>query len=547
MQLARLCALPAAMAIFACMLKDPGPGGAVPAGAVSGFLVDAREKAVAGATLRNRSGGVAVSGEDGWFRLPIVPGRDTVWSVYHPDFLDTVFTEAHPKSGVELSKGKLRLRSRFAILRGTVQDPEGNRLRGAGVAIEHQDAYALSGGNAEFTLGKVLPGDLTLYFSHGGTGWGDTNLRVVADSVYMGIVLRKHGEGGAVSGIVTDSGGRPAAGAVVKAQGVLEKRTDSSGYFAYTNLPPGYALRLSVRWRDRALDWRGIRAREGELLSLGKVRLADAAPLVPGKLIPSDFLAGPDSLLTLSVADSAGPGRGLLRFFWDWDADDDFDTVTAVGFLRVPVGACDTVVRVFGQLTDSTGTDTATFRILKARPRPPIFKGPIALLAVPDYRVNLGDTLRVSLDAEDPDGGRIGFSLSSGDSALFLEGDMLVFIPAMAAAKTVTGSVSAVDPDRDTAWLGLSLRVNYPPRLVTQAPVFRVGKESRVPIALADPDTDQVHVRLEAGYPGKMEGDTVFTWTPVPADTSRREIRFRLEDAYGASQTGILPIDVRPE
>jgi hypothetical protein len=538
-----------ALLLFGCLLKEPDTQiQTLPVSRVNGYLMDKADKPVAGALLRTQQGHSATSGIDGWFQMEMEAGKDTIIHVFHGDYQETLLVAKELKTGTTVPLGSIRLRSRFAIIRGMVMDSAGGKLRGAAVSVEHQDVFALSGGNSEFTLYRVLPGKLMLYFSHGEAGWGDTGIEIIADSLYSGLVLREELQGGGASGTVVDSIGKPVEDAIVRAQNVLETRTDSLGMFSFSHLPSRYDTRIEVVTPFGNLKRGGIRPRENSLLSLGKLQpKAPAARAM--SLSPVDAVPGEGKDMTLFVGVANDSTARIKEYFWDWRAGSTFDTSTRDGTLRVEVDLVDTLVRVYAEVADSSGsalfTDTATLRIIRVANRPPVFIGGFSSVPGALRIVNLGDSLVETVRAFDPDGDKVTLKLQAGDSSLSLRDTVLRFISKAAGTAHVRGLLIASDGS-DTAWLPFSDSVNFPPVLTNTGPTLTVGIPFELALSANDKENDSVYFTLLPGEPGAIARGSVFKWTPAEPDTSIKEIHFNLRDEHGAQQEGILPVVVLP-
>ena len=227
-----------------------GPGGkrtgveiaALKGGMVKGRILDWKGRPAAGAVLDLRPGlnsflshffgtgyhwRSAFSDENGRFVLQgVPPGREYVLSAFGPGLPIQVRTD------LEVSEGQV-LEVDFrgekpASVAGVVRDTEGRPLPGARVAVAFLDLHELffspeacppvrAGKDGSFEIGNLPPGPLAVAARMEGKGLADPEeVTLRAGGRVEGIVLVV-GEGGAVSGKVTDTEGHPLKGALVEA------------------------------------------------------------------------------------------------------------------------------------------------------------------------------------------------------------------------------------------------------------------------------------------------------------------------------------------
>ncbi len=251
---------------------------ALKGGMVRGKVVDWKGEPVPGAVLDLRPGlnsflshffgtgylwRSAVSGEDGRFVLQgVPPGREYVLTAFGPGMPIQVRTD------LEVAEGRVLVvdfqGEKPAFVAGVVRDTGGKPLPGARVAVAFLDLHEVffspeacppvrAGEGGTFRIGNLPPGPLAVAARLEGKGMSDPEeVTLRAGQNVDGLVLTV-GEGGMVSGKVTDPEGRPLGGVLLEAWngtfkggaeisrllafGRTRGRTDDRGVFRLEGLP----------------------------------------------------------------------------------------------------------------------------------------------------------------------------------------------------------------------------------------------------------------------------------------------------------------------
>jgi len=301
---------------------------------VSGIAQDVRNKPLSGALVTAiPSGATTVTAADGSFHLArLAPGTYAL-SLAKGDYRDTI---AVPRlklgmlQGVEV--GVVRMRYRFASIKGVVEDSTGAGLPMAGVAVEDQDASSMAMTGGSFSLSKVEPGRVRLFTALSGVGYGSLEIDLAADSILQGVKIRILRKGGKVVGrIVDDQGAAMPDVRVETVGGALSDVTDAQGAFELTEVPGEGRVVLSLSKDDVLLGTlTGVEVSEGgntdvRNVVVGKVSAGEAVVL-PGMAVGVET----DSVITLvarsRVTDTA---FHVLRYLWSVDGGARWDS-TAV-------------------------------------------------------------------------------------------------------------------------------------------------------------------------------------------------------------------------
>ncbi len=227
-----------------------GPGGkrsgveipALKGGMVRGRILDWQGRPVAGAVLDLRPGlnsflshffgtgyhwRSAFSDEAGRFVLQgVPPGREYVLTAFGPGLPIQVRTDLEVSEGTVLEvdfHGE-----KPASVSGTVRDTAGNPLPGARVAVAFLDLHELffspeacppvrAGKDGSFEIGNLPPGPLAVAARMEGKGLADPEEVTLEAGQRMEGIELVVGEGGELSGKVTDPEGTPLKGVLVEA------------------------------------------------------------------------------------------------------------------------------------------------------------------------------------------------------------------------------------------------------------------------------------------------------------------------------------------
>ncbi len=291
---------------------------------ISGTAKDFRDKPLSGALVTAiPSGATTVTAADGSFHLArLAPGTYGL-SLAKGDYRDTI-----PVSRLKLGMlqgidvGVVRMRYRFAAIKGVVEDSAGTRLPMAGVAVEDQDASSMAMTGGEFTLSKVEPGRVRLFTALSGVGYGTLELDLAADSVLRDVKIRILRRGGKVVGRIVDDRDVAMQGVRVETVGgAIFDVTDAQGAFELTEVPGEGRVVLSLSKDDELLGTlTGVEVPEGGSADVRDVVLgkpaAGGAVVLPGMAMGFET----DSVITL-VARSrlSDTSFHVLRYLWSTD------------------------------------------------------------------------------------------------------------------------------------------------------------------------------------------------------------------------------------
>lgn len=298
---------------------------------VSGVARDFRDKPLSGALVTAiPSGATTVTAADGSFHLArLAPGTYAL-SLAKGDYRDTI-----PVSKLRLGMlqavdvGVLRMRYRYATIKGVVEDSAGVRLPMAGVAVEDQEASSMAMTEGEYTLSKVEPGRVRLFTALSGVGYGSLELDLAPDSVVRDVRIRILRRGGKVVGRVVDDRQEGMAGVRVETVGgAIFDVTDGQGLFELTEVPGEGRLVLSLSKDDELLGTlTGVEVPEGGSTDLRNVVLGQ--PATGGAVVLPGMAVGveTDSVITLvartRLTDSS---FRVLRFLWSTDGGTGWDS-----------------------------------------------------------------------------------------------------------------------------------------------------------------------------------------------------------------------------
>jgi protocatechuate 3,4-dioxygenase beta subunit len=271
--LLRLVATGAALSLMAVVFAPAAA--AAPAGSVIGTVLAADGEPLEGACVD--VGGVSTTtGADGSYAVPIGDGSYVVRfqdcspvpthvDLYYPDSPDESGAQQVVVAGAGVDLGGVTLRSGVAVS-GTVVDHRGEPAEGVEVGVQGDSSWAWTRTRADGTYRSTpVPdgdyrvsfreaGSATLYWS-GAWSWDAASpiaLRVADGTERSGIdaTLPDWAE---LTGVVTDAGGEPLAGACVNAlladdgSWIQSASSNPDGSYALTGLPP---LELIVRFED---------------------------------------------------------------------------------------------------------------------------------------------------------------------------------------------------------------------------------------------------------------------------------------------------------
>jgi hypothetical protein len=178
-----------------------------------------------------------------------------------------------------------------------------------------------------------------------------------------------------------------------------------------------------------------------------------------------------------------------------------------------------------------------------------------SLAQVGDQSIAVGDTLRIILDASDPEGSALEFGVSPRQEGANLTENQFSWIPTAAQI----GSVDLIFTVRDERG-GVSdqevtitvLAVNEAPQFV-EIPTQEVHVDSTLQFVLRATDTDGSSLTYDAvSLPvGSTLEDSLFTWRPGEEQEGTAVAEFVVTDGKGAADTLVVIVDVvsteRPE
>lgn len=291
---------------------------------ISGTAKDFRDKPLSGALVTAiPSGATTVTAADGSFHLArLAPGTYGL-SLAKGDYRDTI-----PVSRLMLGMlqgidvGVLRMRYRFAAIKGVVEDSAGTRLPMAGVAVEDQDASSMAMTGGEFTLSKVEPGRVRLFTALSGVGYGTLELDLAADSVLRDVKIRILRRGGKVVGRIVDEREVAMPGVRVETVGgAIFDVTDAQGGFELTEVPGEGRVVLTLSKDEEILGTlTGVEVPEGGNADVRNVVVgkstAGGAVVLPGMAMGVET----DSVMTLVARSRLSDSSfHVLRYLWSTD------------------------------------------------------------------------------------------------------------------------------------------------------------------------------------------------------------------------------------
>ncbi|MCU0608275.1 MAG: carboxypeptidase regulatory-like domain-containing protein [Chitinispirillaceae bacterium] len=358
----------AAILLIYCGRKNTNPIGVeVHRSTVKGRIVDKNGAGLSGALITSDPQGYATtSNSTGNFTLPDLTANTYRFNIHMFDYQDTVSdTITVGIADTQYLAQEIKLKYRYATIRGRIIDRAGAGVTPAGVCVEKQGLSSLTNSKGEFVLSRVEPGTVMLFSAMSGMGYGKKELVAAADDTLSGADIVLENDGGTITGRIVDANNQPVAGAVVSAVGgVLKAVTDANGEFIISEVPSAGEIVLTVASSTDSMSIGVNNLQDGIKLALDTVTLKPAVTANNMTVLSSEVQTiTTDSLVTLLANVTASGTTRIASYEWDLDNNGSFETKTAVPWVEVPTGSAGSHsynVRA----VDTAGTYSTTAKIV---------------------------------------------------------------------------------------------------------------------------------------------------------------------------------------